>query len=404
MNTKNPVALAEPVPGGIEVLPAAEERRPGSGASLGRIGLVLLLLVVVGVVAGYLPRARHRTALIAETRELSLPTVGVALPKPSQLAETLLLPAEIKAFVEAPIYARANGYVKRWLVDLGAEVKAGQLLAEIDTPELNQELAQARAQLLQAQAALDLAKTTTARWADLLKTSSVSEQEAAEKQADFALKQATVEAAGANVHRLEEMLSFSKVLAPFDGIITARRVDLGDLIQANSGREMFHLSQTKTLRVFAHVPQNLAHGVTVGQTAEVLIPEIPHETFKAHVVRTSGAMMVDSRTLVVELELPNPKGEILAGSFAQVRFPEAISPATLVVPGNAVIFRSEGTQLAVVHDGQVELHKVLLGRDHGFTVEVLSGIAANDSVMLNPPDSLVDGMKVRVATKSSAEK
>jgi RND family efflux transporter MFP subunit len=326
--------------------------------------------------------------------------VSVAHPSHAQKSSAINLPAEIRPLLDAPIYSRANGYMKRWLVDIGAEVKAGQLLAEIDTPEIGQELAQMKAQLVQAQAALALAKTTAARWADLLKTSSVSEQESAEKQADLALKTATVEAAQANVRRLEELVSFTRIVAPFDGTITARLADVGELIQPN--KELFRLAQTKTLRVFVRVPQTISRGIEIGQEAELTIPEFPHRVFKAKVVRTSGAMTADSRTLLTELELPNEKGEILSGSFAQVRFPELHMDSPLTVPGNALIFRSEGTQLALVRDDTIELRKIALGRDFGSRVEVTSGVDANDSVVLNPPDALVSGMKVRIVQPPSS--
>jgi len=370
---------------------------------LGRIALILFVLIVIAAVAGFVPRWLKQSALRQETKELSIPTVTVAKPAAAQAGAPMLLTAEVKPILETPIYARANGYLKRWLVDIGTEVEAGQLLAEIDTPELNQELSQSRAQLVQAQAALDLAKTTAARWADLLKTSSVSEQEEAEKRADLALKGATVEASQANVRRLQEVQGFTRVIAPFAGTITARRTDVGELISATSGKELFRLAQTKTLRVFVHVPQTLARGVAAGQVAEVLIPEIPQQVFHAKVVRTSGAMNAESRTLLAELELDNSKHEILSGSFAQVRLSEANNEAPLTVPGSALIFRSEGTQVALAKNDSVHLKKVTLGRDFGPRVEIASGLTADDLVVLNPPDSLTDGMTVRISTKPETE-
>lgn len=402
---KNSAALTPPAPAalGMEAETISDSDAAGR-PRLGRMALILCVLVLIGLAAGYIPRARQRVALLQENRELAIPAVSVTSPVPVQAANALRLTAEIRPILEAPIYARANGYLKRWTVDIGAEVEAGQLLAEIDVPELGQELAQAKAQLLQAEAALDLAKTTAARWAELLQSASVSEQEAAEKKADLALKAATVEAARANVQRLADLESFTRVTAPFAGTITARRADVGELIQSNNGKEIFHLAQMKTLRVFVHVPQTLARSVAIGQTAELLIPELPNEAFPAKVVRTSGAMSAGSRTLLVELELPNPKGEIMAGSFAEARFPEAAASTTLSVPGNAVIFRSEGTQLAIVKDGEVELRKVVLGRDSGSTIEIRSGVTPQDAVVLNPPDALVSGMKVRVATHAAEQK
>jgi RND family efflux transporter MFP subunit len=336
--------------------------------------------------------------LNTETRELAIQTVSVACPGPGKAAAGLVVPAEVKPLLEAPIYARANGYLKRWLVDIGAQVKEGELLAEIDTPELDQELAQSRAQLAETEAALALAKTTAARWAELLKTSSVSEQETAEKQADLQLKSATVQAARANVSRLEELQRFQKVLAPFAGTITARKTDVGDLIVAGSSRELFRLAQTGTLRVYARVPQTSARGVTAGQSAELTFPELPGRAFPGKVVSTSGALSADSRTLLVEMEVDNSAGEILAGSFAQVCFTEAKSEAALTLPSNTLLFRSEGPQVGLVGaDGKVELRKVTLGRDFGPTVEILAGVGPADRVILNPFDSLIGGATVRVA-------
>ena len=300
--------------------------------------------------------------------------------------------------MDSPIYARASGYLKRWLVDIGAEVKEGDLLAEIDTPELNQELAQSRAQLIQAQAALALAKTTAARWAELLKTSSVSEQEAAEKAADLELKLATVEAGRANVERLEDLRAFQTVKAPFAGTITARRTDVGELITAAGAKELFRLAQTKTLRVYARVPQALARAVAPGQLAELTVPEIRGRVFPAKVATTSGAMSADSRTLLVELEVDNTDRAILAGAYAQVRFTDAQLDAALTLPSNTLLFRPEGPQVGVVgSDNKVEMRGVTLGRDFGPTTEILSGIGKVDRVIVNPPDSLVGGIVVRLA-------
>jgi RND family efflux transporter MFP subunit len=396
----NPPGTLEPtpIPPTREALASASEAAASSGNKLRNAGIVAALLIIVGAVAGLVPRSLHRNALRAETRELAIQTVSVVSPAPGKTAAGLMLPAEAKALVEAPIYARTSGYLKRYLVDIGSQVKAGDLLAEIDTPELNQELAQARAQFVQADAALALAKTTDSRWAELLKTSSVSEQEAAEKKADLELKSATVEAAHANVRRLEELQSFERVTAPFAGTITARGTDVGQLVAASSGNELFRLAQTGTLRVFVRVPQSVAHGMAPGQMAEMTIPEMPGRVFPAKVVRTSGAMSADSRTLLVELEVDNSRGEILAGTYVQVRLTEAKLDPTVTLPANTLLFRSEGPQVGLVGaDGKVELRRVALGRDFGPTIEILEGVGATDRVILNPPDSLVGGTTVRVA-------
>ena len=297
----------------MEVPAGPAQAAASAGRKLRHAGIAAALLVLAAAAAGLIPRWLHREVLRAQTRDLAIQTVIVVSPRPGTSAPGLSLPAEVKPLVEAPIYARASGYLKNYLVDIGAQVKEGDILAQIDTPELNQELAQARAQQDQAEAALALAKTTAARWGELVKSSSVSEQEAAEKQADLELKQATLEAARANVLKLRDMQSFQVVRAPFAGTITARGTDIGQLIAAGSGKELFRLAQTGLLRVYVRVPQSLARGVAPGQTAEVTVPEIPGRAFPAKVVRTSGAMSSDSRTLLTELEMDNSKGEILAG-------------------------------------------------------------------------------------------
>lgn len=368
-----------------------------SNLKLRQAAVVAALLIIVGATGGLWPRWQHRALLAGETRELAMQTVSVTCPVPGAAAAGLMLPAEIKPFVDSPLYARASGYLKRWLVDIGAEVKEGDLLAEIDTPELNQELAQSRAQLLQAEAALTLAKTTAARWAELLKSSSVSEQEAAEKAADLELKSATVQAGRANVQRLEELQAFQAVKAPFAGTITARRADVGELITAGSSRELFRLAQTKTLRVSVRVPQTVARAVVPGQPAELVIAEVRGRVFPAKVARTSGALSADSRTLLVELEVDNADKAILAGAYGQVRFTEAKLEAALTLPSNTLLFRPEGPQVGVVGpDGKIELRGVTLGRDFGPTTEILGGVGPTDRVILNPPDSLVGGVVVRL--------
>lgn len=393
---------AESPPPAISISEAAASSR----GKLRTATIVALIVVLLGAVAGLLPRWRQRALLRAETRELAVPTVAVVSAEPGKAAAGLTLPAEVKPFLDAPIYARSSGYLTNWFVDIGGEVKEGDLLAQVDAPELRQELARSKAELAQAQAAWALAKITADRWAELLKTASVSEQETAEKKADFELKSANVAAAKANVRRLEELQSFSQVRAPFAGTITARGTDIGQLIVAGSGKELFHLTQTSKLRVYVHVPQMAARSIAPGQVAELTIPELPGRVFQAKVVRTSGAMSADSRTLLAELQVDNPKNEILAGTYAQVRFLDANLDPGLTLPSNTLLFRSEGPQVGVVgHDGKVELHSVTLGRDFGATVEIINGVSPQDRVILNPSDSLVSGSMVRVTKlDSSSEK
>ena len=300
-------------------LPAGETARLAQ-PRLGRWVALIILLTLAGLAVGLLPRWQHGRTLKADTLELSIPTVNTVRAVPGQALSGMLLPAEVRPYVEAPIYARASGYVTHWLVDIGAKVKTGQLLAVIDTPELDQELAAAKAGLVQAEAALALAKVTADRWAELLKTSSVSEQENAEKAADLQLKQANLDAAKATVQRFEDLKAFCRVTAPFAGTITARDIDIGDLI--SSGKELFRLSDTHTLRVFVRVPQSGTPGLFVGADGDIIIPEMPGRKFAAKVVRTAGTIDTSSRTLLVELDVDNAKNEILAGSYAQVSFPD----------------------------------------------------------------------------------
>lgn len=362
-----------------------------------RFAVIAGILLALAAVAGLLPRWREREALQGEMRVLAVPGVLVVRPQPGKAAVAAAYAAEVRPQLEAPVHARASGYVRRWLVDIGGLVAAGQLLAEIDAPEVAQELARARAELAQAEAAVALAKATAERWADLLKSQAVSRQEAAERQADQQVKTAAAEASRANVRRLEELQGFTRVTAPFAGVVTSRRVDVGELVTANGTRELFRVAQTGRLRVFVRVPQTVAPGIAAGQEATLAVPEHPGRTFAARVVRTAGTLDATSRTLLVELEVDNAKGEILAGSFAQVRFTATLAPATLTLPSNALLFRSEGQQVGVVGaDGRVSLRTIRLGRDFGPTVEVLGGVVASDQVINNPPDSLVDGMLVRV--------
>ncbi len=383
----------------VRVPVGAAAPAPGRPVRLGRFGLAVLLVLALGLAVGLIPRWQARRHLTAQMAESDVLTVAVVSPTPTRPDVSMPLPAEVTPYFEAPILARASGYLKRWLVDIGERVRAGQLLAEIETPDLDQELLRARAQVLQAQAALDLARITAARWTELLKTASVSEQETAEKQADFALKTASLQAAQAEVKRLEELKGFASVTAPFAGVITLRDTDIGQLITAGSGRELFRLAQVQPLRVYVHVPQTYAQAVTVGQHADLTFTELPGRHFDATVVRTAGAMQPDSRTLLVELQTDNAQGQILAGAYAQVQFRAAEAAPVLTLPADTLLFRAEGTQVGIVTaDHRVELRAIKMGRDFGRTMEVIEGVKPGDQVILNPPDSLTAGVPVRLAT------
>jgi len=378
------------------------ETSAATGARFGRWIFGVIVLVLAGLAAGAIPRLRHRADLLRETRELSVPTVNIVMPVPGNSVSTLVLPTEVRAFMEAPIYARASGFVKKWYCDIGTAVKAGDPLADIDTPELDQELTGAKAGLAQADAALALAKTSADRWAELLKTSSVSDQENAEKQADLKLKVANVDAAKANVRRYEDLQSFTHVTAPFTGALTARDIDVGDLI--SPGKELFRLADTTKLRVFVRVPQSATPSIANGLEADLTVPELPARKFPAKVVRTAGAIDATSRTLLAELEVDNANNEILAGSYAQVSFGELKRDPAMVLPSNCLLFRAEGPQVGVVgSDGKVDLRKVILGRDYGRTLEILSGVTGADQVIINPPDALVSGVSVRIANSPKPE-
>jgi RND family efflux transporter MFP subunit len=364
---------------------------------LGRILRIVIVLAVVGLVIGFAPRWLARQKLLAETRAETVPTVETVLPTAAKANLSTPLPADVQPFVEAAIHARASGYLKSWFVDIGDHVTNNQTLAEIDTPELDEQLAQAKAELDQAMAARDLAKITADRWTELLKTASVSEQETEEKKSDYVLKQANVEAARANVQRLEDMKNFDRVTAPFDGVITVRNTDIGQLIAAGSGPELFRLAQTDPLRVYVRVPQLLIHTIAPGQRAALTFQDLPGREFAATVTRTAGAVDPSSRTLQVELQVPNPRGELFAGSYAQVSFNETAAANVLTLSDKAFIFRAQGMQAAVVgEDGNAHLRAIKLGRDFGNTVEVLAGLQATDRVILNPPDGIAEGMAVRM--------
>ena len=373
---------------------------PHSGWGFKYLALAVCVIAAL-VFAGLAPRWKASTGLAEQKQVLAIPSVTLISATLASREGKLTLPGEVRAMVEAPIYARTSGYLKRWLVDIGTAVKSGQLLAEIEAPEVDQQLMQARAQLSAAEAASKLSRATAVRYDTLRKTSVVSAQDKEEKDAMAASNEASVEAARANVQRLTEMQSFQRVTAPFDGIITDRGTDVGQLINAGAGQALFRLAQAQTLRVYVRVPQGVSHEVSPGLTADLTVAEIPGRTFEAKVVRTAGAIDVASRTLLVQLELDNQDGAILAGSHAEISFKLKASKAALLLPSNALLFRAEGPQVGVVDQaGRVELHTIKLGRDFGREIEILSGIQAEDRIILNPSDSLTSGVFVRAAKAS----
>ena len=366
----------------------------------------IALIVAVGLgVWGEVSRVLARSALGRETAESAIPTVATVTAERSTLGEDLVLPGAVQAYIEAPIYARTSGYLKAWQTDIGTPVTKGQLLAEIETPEVDQQLSQARADLATARANETLSNSTNLRWQGLLSTESVSKQDAEEKSGDAAAKKAAAESAAANVARLRDLESFKRVVAPFSGVITARNTDIGALINAgqSTGTELFRIADTRRLRIYVGVPESFAAVTTPGLEAELRFAERPNGRFIAKTVRTSNALDPILRTLQVELELDNAKGEIFPGAYAEVHFKIPASAETLRLPANTVLFRAAGLQVATLDaDHRVKLKSIVQGRDFGNTIEVLSGLEPNEVVVLNPPDSITNGEQVRIATPAAA--
>jgi RND family efflux transporter MFP subunit len=362
---------------------------------------LILLIVALGLgVWGEVSRVLARAALSKETAEAAVPTVITTTPSRTTLGEELVLPGTVQAYTEAPIYARTSGYLKEWRVDIGSFVNKGDLMAEIDSPEVDQQYSQAQADLATARANEALAGSTNVRWQGLLGTESVSKQDADEKAGDAAAKKAAADSAAANVSRLRELESFKRVVAPFTGVITARNTDIGALINAgqSTGTELFRMADTHKLRIYVQVPETYAAVTSPGLEAELRFAERPQQSFTAKTVRTSNALDPTLRTLQVELELDNANHAVFPGAYAEVHFKLPGSSETLRLPANTVLFRAEGLQVATI-DGQkrVKLKSIVQGRDFGNTIEVLSGLEPNDTVILNPPDSLIDGVVVRIA-------
>ncbi len=369
------------------------------------IALALAVCVAAGAVAygvstGLESRTHAAAVLKQQTLEMAIQDVTVIHPKVGAKAEELVLPGNVQAYVATPIYARIDGYLKTWYFDIGAHIKAGQLLAEIETPEVDRQLDQARADLATAQANYELSQTTADRYQALFKTDSVAKQDLEDRVGDLHAKKAMLDSATFNVRRLEETQRFQKVYAPFDGVITARNIDVGALIDAGSnapGKELFDLAATGRLRVYVNVPQTYSRDISPGGRAQLTLAEFPGRRFAGSIVRNSDSIDPASRTLLTEVDVDNPSGELLPGAFLSVHFTLASRMGTVVVPVNTLIFRSEGMQVAVVRDDKAELLPVTLGRDYGTEVEVLSGLKPQDQIIENPSDSLTSGVEVRPA-------
>jgi RND family efflux transporter MFP subunit len=364
-----------------------------------------VILAAFGGLAYWRVQSRNRVSaeLIPAAAESEQIPVAVAHPARSTASRELTIPGDVQAYVETPIYARTDGYLKQWNVDIGGHVKRGELLATIDTPELDQQLRQAEAAQLQAQANLDLAKTTAERWHVLLKSDGVSQQEVDSNDAAYKARQADFATAVANVDRLRSLQSFQQVLAPFDGVITTRDIDIGALITNGTVKKLFKEAQVEVMRVYTNVPEGYSNDIYIGMAAELRIGEFPNRVFAGKVAHTSGAIDTGSRTLLTEVQVPNPKGELKPGAYAEVTFRISSAEPPLVIPSNTLIFRSAGPQVGVVDSSNTaRLRNVTIGRDFGTSLEILSGLQPRDLVVLNPPDSLSDGDPVSIQQTDNA--
>jgi RND family efflux transporter MFP subunit len=371
---------------------------PGSGRT---IGILFAVTLIAAILYGLHIRSSHEKEVAKATDEAAISTVNVVQPKSgSGAAQDLVLPGNVQAFIEAPIYSRTNGYLKKWYFDIGAHVRQGQLLAEIETPEVDQQLQQSRAELERMQANMELAGVTSKRWDNLLAKHAVSQQETDQARSNYIAAQAAVDASKANVRRLEQLQNYEKIVAPFDGVITARNTDIGDLIDAGSSstnpRELFHLAATGKLRVYAAVPEVYADSIHNNDRADLTQDSNPSVKIPGTIVRNANAIDHASRTLNVEVDVNNRDNTLLPGAYVFVHFHVPGGSNTFTIPSNTLLFRAEGLQVAVVRNDRVELMPVTIGQDYGSTVEITSGLKSSDEVVLDPSDSLASGMQVRV--------
>ncbi|MBW4028157.1 MAG: efflux RND transporter periplasmic adaptor subunit [Acidobacteria bacterium] len=386
--------------------PSAAASQPPAGLTRGIwIGLcVVAVVLAVVIVAGIASRSAADRALVRENQTAAILDVQIVHPAGTSTSDEVALPGDTQAFVDTPIYARTSGYLKSWYFDIGAHVRKGQLLATIETPELDQQLLVARSDLKTAEANLNLAKTTAARYTNLLKSNSVSKQETDVVVSDAAAKQSVVDAALSNVRRLEQLQGFENIYAPFDGVITARNTDIGALIDAGSSttpKELFHMGAIGELRVFVAVPEAYSTAIKTGEKVGLTLDEYPGQTFIGTIARNSNAIDPTSRTLNVEVDIANPKGLLLPGAYVFVHFKVPDHATTLTLPANSLLFRAQGLQVATVRDGKVHLVPIAISRDQGATLQIATGLAPTDSVILDPSDSIAEGQQVRIVANSN---
>jgi RND family efflux transporter MFP subunit len=365
--------------------------------------LVLVIALIVAaalLIWGIWSRVSARKTLNVETAQVARPAVSVVSPKRTAPAQEIVLPGNVQPFISSPIYARTNGYLRKWYVDIGAHVKQGQLLAVIDAPEVDQQLEQSLSNLNTAKANLALAEITKNRYQGLLKANAVSQQDSDNAVGTYNANQAIVEANQANFRQLQALQSFEKIYAPFDGVVTARNTDIGDLINSGSSggvkTDLFHIAQPGKLRVYVNVPEEYSQGVRTGTTADLSLAEFPGRTFQGKLVRTAEAINMTTRTLLIEIDVDNPQGTLLTGSYAEVHLKVPAQASTYLIPVNTLIFRSKGLHVGVVKDGKVVLTAVTPGHDFGNEIEIVAGLKADDQVIVNPPDSIVSGQQVEI--------
>ncbi len=364
------------------------------------VGVIVLAVLFFGIRSRLNAEASLRTV----TAQMA-PSVSVARPKPAAPAQEIILPGNMQPFISSPVYARTDGYLKKWYFDIGAHVKAGQLLATIQSPEIDEQLSQARSTLATAQANLNLAEITKTRYEAMFQKHAVAQQDRDNAEGTYSANKAMVDADMANVRHYEALVSFEKVYAPFDGVITARNTDIGDLINSGSSStaktDLFHIAQTGTVRVYVNVPEEYSRGIKPGATeADIVLAEFPGQKFPGKVVRTAEAINGTTRTLLTEIDLPNPGNTLLTGSYAEVHLHIPSANSTFLIPVSTLIFRSEHLQAGVVRNGKVELADITPGHDFGSQIEVVAGLKADDQVVMNPPDSLVSGQQVNVVQAS----
>jgi RND family efflux transporter MFP subunit len=364
------------------------------------VALIAFIVVATTFGWGVWSRLRARTTLASETAQVARPAVSVVSPKRTASAQEVILPGNVQPFITSPIYARTNGYLRKWYFDIGAHVKQGQLLAVIEAPEVDQQMQQSLSNLNTAKANLSLAETTKNRYQGLVKDNAVSQQDVDNAVGSYNANLATVEANQANVKQLQALQSFEKIYAPFDGVITARNTDIGDLINSGSSggvkTDLFHIAQPETLRVYVNVPEEYSQGMKTGMTADLSLAEFPGRKFQGKLVRTADAINMTTRTLLIEVDVDNPKGTLLTGSYAEVHLAVPAQASTYLLPVNTLIFRSEGLRVGVVKDGKVTLSAVTPGHDFGNEIEIVTGLKADDQVIINPPDSIISGQEVQI--------